>query len=167
MAQAQRIVTHSIDSLRRLMVDLYPPDLDSHQLPATLGNLTVPLQEKGLSVTTELDELPELDNASVTTLYRVAREALANVAEHSQASAVRVSLQSLDHPSTGEPLIRLVIRDDGVGLDHSRLDRRADGHLGLRLLRDRVENVGGEFELRDDPEGGTQLRVELPVVSGA
>jgi two-component system NarL family sensor kinase len=166
MTQAQQIVTHSIDSLRRLMVDLYPPDLDTRQLPATLSDLTVPLREKGLSVTTELHELPELDNASVTTLYRVAREALANVAEHSRATAVRLSLESLDHPSTGSALVRLVIHDDGVGLDLSRLDRRAEGHLGLRLLRDRVESVGGLFELRDAPEGGTLLQVELPVVTG-
>jgi two-component system NarL family sensor kinase len=166
MTQAQQIVTHSIDSLRRLMVDLYPPDLDTRQLPATLSDLTVPLREKGLSVTTELHELPELDNASVTTLYRVAREALANVAEHSRATAVRLSLESLDNPSTGSALVRLVIHDDGVGLDLSRLDRRAEGHLGLRLLRDRVESVGGLFELRDAPEGGTLLQVELPVVTG-
>ena len=57
----------------------------------------------------------------------------------------------------------MVISDDGVGIDPSRVDRRAEGHLGLRLLRDRVESSGGTLTMTAGPKGGTVLRVELPV----
>jgi two-component system NarL family sensor kinase len=159
MSQVQRTVQHAVDSLRRLMVDLYPPE--------TIVNLTVPLTERGLDVRSEMGQLPDLHTEIVTTLYRVAREGLANVAEHSGARTAAISLQPVTAASGAVVAVRLTISDDGVGLDRSRLDRRAEGHLGLRLLRDRVQGAGGSFTLTDAPEGGTVLRVELPVVPAA
>jgi len=162
MTQAQRSVQHAIESLRRLMVDLYPPDLDTTRLPDTLVGLTVPLEEKGMEVKTEIGELPELSTETVTTLYRVAREALANVAEHAQSKRVELSLVAVRSSPTDPPGVQLTISDDGVGIDPSRVDRRLEGHLGLRLLRDRVESSGGTLTITGRPGAGTVLRVELP-----
>lgn len=163
MTEVQRTVQHAIESLRRLMVDLYPPDLDTTRLPETLSNLTVPLQEGGIEVETEFGELPELSNEAVTTLYRVTRESLLNVAEHSQASNLLLSLHAVDGSSRSPAAVQLIISDDGVGLDPSRLDRRAEGHLGLRLLRDRVESAGGTLTVAQPLGGGTLIQVDLPV----
>ncbi len=162
MTEVQRTVQHAIESLRRLMVDLYPPDLDTARLPETLLSLTVPLREQGIEVTTEVGELPELSSTTVTTLYRVAREALANVGEHSQAEHLALTL-AVAHGRPRSPVrVQLTITDDGVGVDPSKLDRRAEGHLGLRLLRDRVESTGGTFSMTGLEGGGTVLQVELP-----
>ena len=74
LSTVQESVHHAIDSLRRMMVDLYPPDLNAAQLPDTLAALAVPLLDKGIRVDVQLDDepMPELDPATVTALYRVA-----------------------------------------------------------------------------------------------
>ena len=92
MRDIQSTVLHAIESLRELMVDLYPPDLSVGQLPNTLENLAAPLQGKGIDIDISVAELPALDNDVVTTIYRVAHEALANVAEHADASRVSIRL---------------------------------------------------------------------------
>ena len=83
------------------------------------------------------------------TLHHAVSEALANAASHADASAVRVDLE------LGEP-VRLSVRDDGIG--GARL--RPGG--ALAALRDRVEALGGMFELESPTGGGTSLRLTMP-----
>jgi two-component system NarL family sensor kinase len=164
MQEVQKTVQHAVESLRRLMVDLYPPDLDTLRLPQTLVGLTVPLREHGLDVRTEIGELPELDNDLVTTLYQVARESLTNVAKHAQASTATLALTAVSgEASRTSGSVQLTIADDGVGVDPSSLDRRGEGHLGLTLLRDRVESLGGDLRITPGAAGGTTLTATIPV----
>jgi len=164
MRRIQDTVHEVIQSLRRLMVDLYPPDLSADQLAATIAALATPLSDAGVDVTTTtMTPLPEMTNDIVTTLYRVAREALANVAKHAQAERVDITLgfDGGDDTSDG-PTVLLRIIDDGVGIDAATVDKRSEGHLGLRLLTDRVENLGGTLSVRAGPYGGTIVTAELP-----
>lgn len=190
MRDVQDTVTHAVRSLRKLMIDLYPPDLSADQLPATISNLAGPLRDRDIDVQIDVGQLPDLDSDTVTTLYRVAREAIVNIVEHAAASHVRISLQvTAAGPSKGGaltggqvaggivsngtvsggftgadgPLVQLIVADDGVGLDADRLNRREEGHLGLRLLIDRVKDLGGEFTLSSAPAGGTTVCVALPM----
>ena len=96
MRDAQNTVTHAINSLRRLMVDLYPPDLSAEQLPGTISSLADPLRERGVEVTVSVEPMVGLGNETVTTLYRVARESLANVVAHAQASRVDIRLGEVE-----------------------------------------------------------------------
>ena len=163
MRDAQNTVTHAINSLRRLMVDLYPPDLSAEQLPGTISNLADPLRERGIVVTVTVQPIVSLENETVTTLYRVAREALANVVAHAQASSVEIRLCEVDTDDPkGERMVRLAITDNGVGVPDGRLDRRSEGHLGLLLLIDRVENLGGTLTVESGPAGGTAVVATLP-----
>jgi signal transduction histidine kinase len=157
-------VLHAIESLRELMVDLYPPDLSVGQLPNTLENLAAPLQGKGVDIDISVTELPALDNDVMTTIYRVAHEALANVAEHADASrvSIRLGMNGTTGPARSKS-VHLEVIDDGVGLDPSRLDRRSEGHLGLRLLKTRVEDLGGTLTLTGGAQGGTVVGATLPV----
>jgi len=162
----QDTVRRAIDSLRWLMVDLYPPDLSASQLPGTIARLAEPLREGGIDVRITAAPLPdELAEDVLTTLYRVARETLANVSEHALADQVRIDLgvsgaAGADGPQT----VHLVIVDNGIGLDPEDIDRRADGHLGLRLLKDRVENCGGTWSVTSGADGnGTAVSAVLPL----
>ena len=94
MAKLQATVQRSIESLRKLMVDLYPPDLSVSELPQSLSTLAVPLRKKGMRVEMHVGRLPAMNTDVVTTVYRVAHEALANVAQHSEASTVTVDLRA-------------------------------------------------------------------------
>ena len=163
MRRIQDTVHDVIWSMRKLMVDLYPPDLSVDQLSAIIASLAEPLTNQGIAVTTTTNPLPELNGDTVTTLYRVARESLANVAEHAHAHKVDISFGFDEADAAGDSTVLLRIIDDGVGLDPTKVDKRAEGHLGLRLLRDRIENLGGTLTVRAGPHGGTTVLAEIPV----
>lgn len=154
----------AIDSLRRLMVDLYPPDLGSEQLPEIIAGLARPLGDKGIDVRLALAATPDLNLEIVTTLYRVARESLANVVEHANATQVDISMTADPPDGTAAiPTVTLRIADNGVGMEQQSMDRRAEGHLGLRLLRDRVEALGGTLQVDSRPSAGTTVTARIPI----
>ena len=163
MGTVQETVFRATESLRRMMVDLYPPDLRVGQLPQTMRDLAEPLRERGIEVDIAVESVPELDGETVAALYRVGREALANVLEHAHATQVRVTLSMAQTSPDSNAAVQLAIIDDGVGLDPARLDRRAEGHLGLRLLMARVADLGGSLTAGRGPDGGTNVSVLLPV----
>ena len=164
MRRIQDTLHEVMNSLRRLMVDLYPPDLSVGELAAIIATLAAPLSDQGIAVTTSTAPLPDLDGDTMTALYRVARESLANVAEHSQANKVDISFGCGDPDGSSKtPTVLLRIIDDGVGVDPTNANKRAEGHMGLKLLQDRVENLGGTLTVRPGPRGGTAVLAELPV----
>ena len=85
-------------------------------------------------------------------LYRIAQEALANIARHSSASSADVSLAY----ETG--VVKMIIKDDGHGFDKSI----KHGGLGLYSMRERAEVLGGSFTVESSPEQGTMIAVTLP-----
>lgn len=83
-------------------------------------------------------------------VLHIVREALSNIVRHSHARRAKVALHHLNKN------IRLTISDDGVGID--KLQRRAQ-HLGLIIMQERSRNLGGEFSVREQTGGGTEIRV--------
>jgi two-component system NarL family sensor kinase len=167
MARVQDALQRSIESLRGLMTDLYPPDLRSGNLGQSIVPLTNQLRSDGVDVQLDLGEVPALSEEGAAALYRVARESLANIHKHAQATTVRVKLETVQGAhEADEPWVRMVVADDGVGVDPAKMDRRAEGHLGLRLLVDRVQSLGGELVVTSAVGRGTTVRADLPVRSG-
>jgi two-component system, NarL family, sensor kinase len=111
---AQRTIdtlSHAGTSLRRLIVDIYPPDLTVAGLPSAVDELAEPLRRNGVSVVVDVADLPPMDRDTAAAVYRVARETLANVAKHACADNVYVRLAP--DPGGG---IRLEVTDDGIGM---------------------------------------------------
>jgi signal transduction histidine kinase len=154
-------VRHAVGSLRRLMVDIYPPDLSGAGLGVALGDLAEPLRSRGLTVSMDTGPLPELSPASAAAVYRTAKETLANVAAHAAASVVWVRLEQTGSPE--RPAVLLEVADNGVGFPDTGIDRRSEGHLGLRLVHDRVTDLGGQVTFGDRPGGGAVVTAVLPV----
>lgn len=155
--RAGTVVRDAVAALRTVMVEIYPPDLTGGGLARAMEELTQPLRDLGVEVSLTLDVPAEPPAPVSAAVYRFAREALRNVADHSRASAVRVVLR--------QQRGRLVLRvdDNGVGLPGSGIDRRGEGHLGLRLLADSVSDLGGRFEATASDLGGVSIQVVLPV----
>jgi two-component system, NarL family, sensor kinase len=148
------------NSLRRLVIDIYPPDLSASGLEQAVAELVTLVEEKGVAARLHTERLDEIDPSAAAVVYRTAREALANVARHAAASRVDVVLEpTVLH---GRPAVYLEVTDDGVGLTASAASRQGDEHLGLRLLRDRVEAQGGCVNLGETPGGGTSVVAVLP-----
>ena len=101
--------------------------------------------------------MERLDTAKRTVLFRVAQEALTNVARHAHASRVEVSIQKLrDH-------ICMKIKDDGKSFNVERA-LHADGRkrLGLLGMRERLEMIGGKLVVESSPGKGTTVRAQIP-----
>ncbi|MEZ5185724.1 MAG: sensor histidine kinase [Candidatus Nanopelagicales bacterium] len=147
-AQASRA---SVRDLRTLLVDIYPPNLETSGLAPAIAALLDGL-EPGIVVDSDLSELPDLDPGARTVLYRVAREAIANVSKHAGASHVVVRLtEAVD-------TVVLSVEDDGHGFDP---DVERPGHLGLRLVDDLVTSIGGRLTVDSAPGAGTRVTVSV------
>ena len=146
-----------IRSLRTLLVELYPPSLHRTGLPAALRDLLDPLAGRGIEVDLQTPTGVVVSEEAAELIFRVAQEAVRNVAEHAGASSVDMRLE------TGDGMIRLTVADNGVGFDVGRLQRRpVEGHVGLLLLHDLVRTAGGSLEIDSTPGQGTRLRLGAP-----
>jgi two-component system NarL family sensor kinase len=155
----ERQLSSEIGSLRRLMTELRPPVLDEWGLEAALTQVAADFSRRtGIAAAVDARAAPRLDPSRETVLYRVAQEALANIARHAGARQVWISLSTVDQTA------RLAIHDDGVGFTVDRpgdlLDRH---HFGLIGMRQRVEMVGGTLDVRSRPGQGTVVSAHLPM----
>ena len=146
----------SIAELRTLLVDIYPPNLQSAGLRSALEDLVAPLGRDGVDV--QVDVAPEPLPPGVEALFfRVSQEALRNVAKHAEASCAALRVDRAGDEAT------LFIEDDGRGFDPATAqDAQAGGHVGLRVLHDLVRDAGGALTVDSRPGEGT--RVEARVV---
>ena len=88
--------------------------------------------------------------------YRIGREALANAFRHSHASKIEVELEySTKH-------LRILVRDDGAGIDHQVLQTGKDGHWGLAGMRERAENIGAKLKVLSRANAGTEVELLIP-----
>lgn len=148
---------HSVhDAIDRVLTALRPAVLDARGLTAALQALASALQrshELTCHVVVGIDE-ERLTPEQTIALYRIAQEALTNVARHARASEVDVSLQ--ETPAG----MRLAVQDDGCGFDAARLDD--EGCLGLCGIRERSRLLGGRCTVSSEPGRGTEVAVDLP-----
>jgi len=155
------VLRHAVQSLRRLMVDIYPPDLSGPGLGDALRDLIEPLRAEGITVSLETGPLPALSPDLAATVYRSAKETLANVVTHARAQHVWVRLEVIEQDRA--PAVLLEVADDGVGFPAEGIDRRSEGHLGLRLVVDRVRHLGGRVDFGQRPGGGAVVTATLPI----
>lgn len=147
-------IRRSLQSLRSLLVDIYPANLHEHGLEAALVDLLAPAS--GLDIETQLivngnpDDSPE----AVALVYRVVQESVRNVLRHAQASVLKIEIDA-----SGEQILATVT-DDGRGF--SPADASSNGHFGLRLLTDLTADAGAGFRIDSTPDVGTEVRLEVP-----
>lgn len=159
-------VDEALRLVRDLSVDLRPPLLDDLGL-ATALCWYVDRYEKRAGLTTEvLIELPNqnerFSRELETACFRIAQEALTNVARH--ARATHVLLQLTRTPAT----LEMVVRDDGTGFDPAALRKRAPraATLGLLGMQERAHAAGGEVQVHSKVSRGTEVRFSVPVDNG-
>mgnify|MGYP001574446265 FL=1 len=147
-------VKQALAELRRTVATLRSPLEVDLPLTHALARLATAFQEAtGLNVHLTLPEdPPSIPEAGRLALYRAAQESLTNTQRHAKAKNIWLCLQ------TSKDNISLTAADDGVGFPTSM-----DGvGFGLRGLRERAAQLGGELRLETRPGGGAQLRFTLP-----
>jgi signal transduction histidine kinase len=163
IARTQRLVVESVDSLHRFARQLRPAMLDDLGLiPALETFLKSFANDMGLRVTLTADrEVEKLNGAKRTALYRLAQEALTNVARHAKADRVRIRIQCQ------ADAVQMSIKDNGKAFNVKQvMDSGKVRHLGLLGMKERVEMLGGTFEIRSAPGKGTDVRVAVPLNHG-
>lgn len=159
ISSTQRLVEKSVDIVHRFACELRPTVLDDLGLiPALKSFMKGFIADTGVRVTLKISAGIEQSNAMIrTVLYRVAQEALTNVARHAKASQAKVSIHCLDG------IIRMEITDNGQGFEMDGiLGANKSRRLGLLGMRERVEMVGGTFCIESVPGNATTIRVEIP-----
>lgn len=151
-------IKRDIGELRTLIAELRPATLDQLGLVVALQDLAERIGQGGeIELETDLAlEGEDLDPELETVVYRLAQEALNNVAKHSGAS--HATLQA--HRAADR--IELLVSDDGDGFDPAG---ETDG-FGLAGMRERVELAGGELQIESKPGGGTRVMASVPLGSG-
>ena len=149
-------VRTSLADVRRVVEALRPPALDELGLVGAVRSRAAALTgELSVDVSGPADR-PVLPAAVETAAYRVAVEAMTNAVRHSGGRRCTVAIECAD----GHVLVD--VRDDGRGLDPHR-----PAGVGLRSMRERAAELGGECRVRSLAEGGTQVYARLPRGAGA
>ena len=145
-----------VTEARRALQALRAGALEEVGLRVAVGNLAHSTAARAnLSLNLNLpDELPSLTQAEEQCVYRVAQEALSNVARHARATHLRVELGSAD----GQ--LRLTVADNGRGFDPARVN---GGHFGLKGLHERADLAGGTLDIQSEPKHGTILILRMPI----
>ncbi|MDT3736391.1 MAG: sensor histidine kinase [Denitratisoma sp.] len=164
-AEIAGVAGQVLDQVRRLSLDLRPPQLDDLGLRAALQWLVKRhTREDGPAIElTAPESLPRIGSAAETACFRVAQEALTNILRHAEATSVHIELKE----DGGQ--FCLDVRDDGRGFDLAAARARAleGASLGLVGMNERVALAGGEIRLASRSGGGTHVRACFPLPAGA
>ena len=154
LEEAREGARRSLEDVRRIARDLRPDTLVELGLPSALNALATRFtRQSGVTVDRRLDpDLPALDEDVEVVLYRVAQEALTNVARHADARHVTLAL------GRGDGAVTLTVDDDGRGV------RSFVGHeaRGITGMRERALLVHGRLWIGNAPTQGTRVRLEVP-----
>lgn len=154
MLEAEELIKSSQQELNMIIAELRPAELEGKGLPGALAQyLQTWSQHAFIPADFQVQGEQRLPLEHEQTLYRVGQEALSNVARHSRASAVRVTLTYDDSQ------VLLVVKDNGAGFNA----QNTTPGFGLQSMSERLEKMGGHLSITSSGEGGTTLTAQLPV----
>jgi signal transduction histidine kinase len=150
----EQTATATMQEMQALLLELRPVALQDAGLIPALEELCSAYQERlGVTIDAELEPVALAPPAEHAVL-RVIQEALANAVKHAQPDRIRLRL----HRQDGQ--VAVTVTDDGAGFDPSRAEQRHG--LGLELMRQRIAELGGSFQLDSTPGEGTTVQILLP-----
>jgi len=158
LIDTEKLLSQTIDDIRTLTFDLRPSMLDDFGLISTLrwymedftkrSNIQVVLKGK--------EEKYRFPLEIEINLYRIIQEALTNVAKHSKAAEVTIFLSQKDSTAI------LSVKDNGVGFDVATILSSPHKGMGVFNMKERVNLLGGSFEIISHPHKGTRVNVKIP-----
>ena len=161
LADSIQLVIRVIALVRDVMSNLRPAHLDDYGLEAALQTYISEFQTR-YSIPVHFEKstlpIPRLENSIEITLLRISQEALTNIARHAKASQAVLSLRS------DEKQVYLTIEDNGIGIPPLEGAKRSRSH-GLKIMQERVEALGGTFNIRSSSSNGTKIEAAIPLPS--
>jgi two-component system sensor histidine kinase UhpB len=153
LEELRETARHGTEEVRRIARRLRPEALEELGLPSALAALATATGEQArLRVRRQLDDIQSLTAEQELVVYRVAQEALTNVARHAGATTVDLRLEH------SEPNTLLTVTDDGRGLAPGTLPSAS----GIRGMRERALLIGAGLTISPPPGGGTCVALTIP-----
>jgi signal transduction histidine kinase len=159
LAEAREVTERAVTEIRRAIADLSPAALEQLGLPAAVRQLGKQFRKlHPASVALRIQIGPgRLPKAVECSVYRLIQECFHNIARHSRANHIKVTLRCADK------WLRLSVEDNGIGFDTAAVAGKRDSY-GLAGMRERVTLLGGRFLVRSRPGRGVAIAIELPIV---
>jgi ligand-binding sensor domain-containing protein/signal transduction histidine kinase len=154
LSEAENLVYEVIQELTFLIQEMYPMALKEKGLATTLREYVFEWENRnGVMINLAIQNARRMPLETEQAIYRMIQEALANVARHSQANSVNVSL---DYNSEA---VTLTVEDNGLGFD---VKHKAGG-MGLRIINERAKSIGGQACVESEPGKGTKIMITAPL----
>ncbi len=152
------LMAHVTDEGRRALKGLRAVDSNSLSLEVAMSRLaTELLPDDGIAYRVIVHGTPlPLQPVVRDEVYRIGREAVLNALVHAQPNSVEVELEYANR------FLRLLVRDDGRGIDPRILSSGREGHWGLTGMRERSESIGAQLKLRSRLGAGTEVELVVP-----
>jgi signal transduction histidine kinase len=152
--EAENLVYEVIQELTFLIQEMYPMALKEKGLATTLREYIFEWENRnGVMINLAIQNARRMPLETEQAMYRMIQEALANVARHSQADLVNVSL--VYNPD----IVTLTVEDNGRGFN---ANHKAGG-MGLRIINERAESIGGQACVESEPGKGTKILITAPL----
>lgn len=155
----RELLRRELGSVRTFISQLRPPVLDELGLDGAIADAVARTTAlTGLAIKSDLAASPALLNETQqTVVLRIVQEALQNVRKHGGASSVIVTT------GVEGKVWTLNVKDDGRGFDVGAVAARGRRNFGLQFMQERAELIGARFEVLSRPDGGTIVRLAVPV----
>ncbi|MGD2155588.1 MAG: sensor histidine kinase [Anaerolineales bacterium] len=161
LTEVKEQTQETVKKVRQIVYALRPPSLDDLGLVAAIqthiDQLSVSRQGLDISLQTSPQDLPHLSAAVEVAAYRIVLEAITNVINHAQAQECVVKLSV---PQNEPGMLHLEIKDDGKGIPKGK-----PAGVGLTSMRERVEELGGNFTIESGQPNGTRILAQIPLFS--
>ena len=146
-----QLAQNALTEMRSLLLELHPASITDAKLGDLIQQVAdIIASRTGLNISVNVNNQAPLPSDVHFALYRVVQEAINNVTLHASAQHIII------HYNSDQGQVSLTIQDDGVGFNDSEIDA---GHLGLSIMRDRIQNIGGTLETISAIGEGTLIKV--------
>jgi len=154
LSEAENLVYEVIQELTFLIQEMYPMALKEKGLATTLREYVFEWENRnGVMIDLAIQNARRMPLETEQAIYRMIQEALANVARHSQAEQVNVSLVY------NSDTVTLSVEDNGLGFD----SKHKLAGMGLRIIKERAESIGGQACVESEPGKGTKIMITAPL----
>lgn len=156
MESNRKLVKEIINDIRSTIFDLRPMQFDDFGFKRTIENQIDNYRNRtNLDIKCDIDELEDVSNIFLITTFRVTQELMINAIKHSQGTKLFINIGRNDAG------IHIYVSDNGVGMTEPA--DGMDNHFGLKILKERVEILGGFVTIESSPNQGTQVSVDIPI----
>jgi signal transduction histidine kinase len=158
LEELRQLTRGALAEMRVLLFELRPATLMEAPLSELLKQLAQAVTGRArIAVELDIKGTAKLPPEAKTVFYRVAQEALNNVAKHSGAKKAAVDLRINEDEQLGVIVAGLSVSDDGRGFEPKKV---ASGHFGLGIMKERAESIGAKLNVTSKPGKGTVVSME-------